>query len=184
MGIDDQPNTLEEVRPVPLNDGDRLSRLRALQQGILSRSDEMQGTASAPMTDSPMTDSMVTEPTAMPGTSSLNPAREQGAAIAVVTPMGGELGSLSLMNDTGAIVTYEVIGDTARRLLMAGESDTLQGIPLPATITVVRQDEGLLDVSAMDTEEGMLQLSLMPEPDLDSTQGVIRIQEDGQVFVN
>lgn len=179
----DQPNSVEEVQPVPPNvtndqpnsieeltpDGDSMSKLRALQEGVLVRLDGTQN--------------VITESTATPGLSSTSPAREPGEAIAVVTPMNNEL-SLSLMNDTGATVTYEVVGDTARRMLMAGESAMLQDIPLPATITVVRQDEGLLDISAVDTDDGMLQLSLMPEPDLDSTQGVIRIQEDGQVFVN
>ncbi|MBE9076083.1 hypothetical protein IQ241_02035 [Romeria aff. gracilis LEGE 07310] len=67
---------------------------------------------------------------------------------------------------------------------MADESIMLQGIPLPATITVTRQDEGLLDVAAESTQAGMLEISLTPEPALDDTQGVIRIREDGQVFTN
>lgn len=175
MDTGDQPDTIQELRPTP-NEGDRVSRLRALQQGILRRNTASQ---------SPAAVSPVVPPT-VPSTSSVSPtspARERGAAIAVVTPMDNQL-SLSLMNSTGTTVTYEVVGDTARRTLMADEAAMLQGIPLPATITVVRQDEGLLDVSAMESEDGMLQLSLMPEPALDSTQGVIRIQEDGQVFVN
>lgn len=108
---------------------------------------------------------------------------ERSDAIAIVSPVDSQL-AISLMNDTGATVTYEVIGDTQRRTLMMGESAMLQGIPLPATITVVRQDSGLLDISASSSEAGMLEISLMPEASLDDTQGVIRVQEDGQVFVN
>ncbi len=67
---------------------------------------------------------------------------------------------------------------------MMGESAMLQGIALPTTITIVRPDNGLLDISASSSEAGMLEISLMPEASLDNTQGVIRIREDGQVFVN
>lgn len=108
---------------------------------------------------------------------------ERSDAIAIASPVDNQL-SVLLTNDTGAIVTYEVIGDTSRRILMMGESDRLQGVPLPATITVVRQDEGLLDVVAESSETGILEFSLTPEASLDDTQGVIRIQADGQVFVN
>lgn len=108
---------------------------------------------------------------------------DRGDAIAIVSPVDSQL-AISLMNDTGTTVTYEVIGDTQRRTLMMGESAMLQGIALPTTITVVRPDNGLLDISASSSEAGMLEISLMPEASLDDTQGVIRIQEDGQVFVN
>lgn len=97
--------------------------------------------------------------------------------------MDGQL-MTSLNNNTGATVTYEVIEDTSRRSLEAGESTTLQGISLPSTITLVRQDEGLLDVAADSAAAGVLSLSLSAESDLDDTQGVIRIQENDQVFVN
>lgn len=108
---------------------------------------------------------------------------DRSDAIAIVSPVDSQL-AISLMNDTGATITYEVVGDTQRRTLMMGESAMLQGIPLPATITVVRPDNGLLDISASSSEVGMLEISLMPEASLDNTQGVIRIREDGQVFVN
>jgi len=108
---------------------------------------------------------------------------EVSEAIAIASPINNQL-NISLMNNTGTVVTYEVVGDTTRRELMPDESAMLQEIPLPSTITLVRQDDGLLDVAAMDTEEGMLQLSLSAEGALDDTQGVVRIQSDGQVFVN
>ncbi len=108
---------------------------------------------------------------------------DQGDAIAMVSPVSSQI-AVSLVNDTGATVTYELVGDTQRRMLMMGESAMLQGVSLPATITFVREDNGLLDVMASSSEAGMLEISLMPEASLNDTQGVIRIQEDGQVFVN
>lgn len=108
---------------------------------------------------------------------------DRSDAIAMVSPVDSQL-AISLVNDTGTTVTYELVGDTQRRMLMMGESAMLQGVSLPATITVTREDNGLLDIIASSSEAGMLEVSLMPEASLDDTQGVIRIQEDGQVFVN
>lgn len=64
---------------------------------------------------------------------------------------------VSLVNNTGTSVNYEVIGNTSRRLLEAGESAVLRDIPLPSTITLVRPDDGLLQISALSTEEGTLE---------------------------
>lgn len=108
---------------------------------------------------------------------------DRSDVIAFASPIDSQL-AISLMNDTGATVTYEVVGDTQRRTLMMGESAMLQDIALPTTITVVRPDNGLLNISASSSEAGMLEISITPEASLDDTQGVIRMQEDGQVFVN
>lgn len=45
-------------------------------------------------------------------------------------------------NNTNAIVSYEVIGQTQRRYLQGGAGVMLQGVSAPATITFVRQDNG------------------------------------------
>ncbi len=50
---------------------------------------------------------------------------------------------------------------------------------------MVRQDEGLLDVIPVSASEpGMLDVTLNEASNLDDNQGVLRIQEDGQVFLN
>ena len=106
-------------------------------------------------------------------------------AIATVMPTDGMV-EVQLMNNTNAVITYEVVGQTQRRYLQGGEETVLRGIPTPATITLVRQDEGLLEVKAMaaSDQEGLLEVSLDEDQNLDDTQGVLRIQEDGQVFLN
>jgi len=142
VGDNDQPESLQELQPVPSNDGDRAARLRTLQQGVLIRNAATQSPASSGI---PSTSTV----------SPISPAQEQEAAIAVVKPVGNQLSSVSLTNDTGTTVTYQVIGDTTRRMLMMDESAMLQGIPLPATITVVRQDEGLVGISATSSEDGI-----------------------------
>jgi hypothetical protein len=103
--------------------------------------------------------------------------------IANVTPIAGEVG-VRLKNNTNALVSYEAIGYTQRRFLPAGAETTLK-LPTPATITMVRQDDGLLKVMSMPTSKnGMLAVSLDEATTLSDNQGVLRIQPDGQVFLN
>ncbi len=48
-----------------------------------------------------------------------------------------------------------------------------------------REDKGLLRVMPMSSEEdGMLAITLDEKTEFDNNQGVLRIQEDGQVFLN
>lgn len=104
--------------------------------------------------------------------------------IAMVMPTNGMV-SVKLINNTNAMISYEAVGHTQRRSLSGGESVTLMELPTPTTLTMVRDDDGFVTVEAVESEEGMLVLSLDEESTfIDSNQGVIRIQEDGQVFAN
>jgi uncharacterized protein YsxB (DUF464 family) len=105
-------------------------------------------------------------------------------AIANVMPMDGMV-DVKLKNNTNAFISYEAVGHTQRRFLVAGEEIVLQDVPTPVTITTVRQDGGLLDVSPVSTSEaGMLEVSLDESTNLDDNLGALRIQKDGQVFLN
>ncbi|MBE9127960.1 MULTISPECIES: hypothetical protein [unclassified Coleofasciculus] len=105
-------------------------------------------------------------------------------AVATIMPMDNTV-DVRLKNNTNAIVSFEAVGHTERRYLQGGEETVLQNLPLPTTITAVRQDEGLLQMMPMSAdEEGLLEVSLEEETRLDDNQGVLRIQPDGQVFVN
>ena len=109
---------------------------------------------------------------------------ERSEPVAVVMPMDGQV-SVMLKNNTNALITYEAVGHTQRRYLEAGEETMLQGLPLPLTLTMVRQDDGFIEVTPVSSESGMLEISLDEEQEpLDENQGVVRIQEDGKVFVN
>ncbi|MEO1402571.1 MAG: hypothetical protein AAFV72_15185 [Cyanobacteria bacterium J06635_1] len=104
--------------------------------------------------------------------------------IARVTPVNGRI-TIELKNETGANLTYEVFGITDQRTLMADDEPVmLQNIPLAATITLLRQDNGLIDITASSEEAGMLSISILRETNFDDTQGVIDIQPNGSVFVN
>lgn len=144
--------------------------LEDLQQGVINRP------AGRP--------TLPTGPVPDPSTSSSPPLPEQlSDPVAVATPLGGRL-TITLTNSIGAPVSYEVIGDTAARELPASTTVTLQNISLPATIAVVRPDSGLIDVTAVSPETGQLEITLLQDPALDDTQGVISIEADGRMFVN
>lgn len=94
--------------------------------------------------------------------------------------------NVKLKNNTNALIIYEAIGYTQRRALLGGEEIVLRNLPTPATITMVRKDDGFLEVIPVRTsEQNLLEVSLDENATpLDKNQGVLRIQTDGQVFLN
>lgn len=104
--------------------------------------------------------------------------------IATVTPMAGEV-SVKLINSTNALISYQAIGHTESRMLARGAEIVLQNLPIPVTVTMVRVDGGLVKVIPMSSsEKGMLVVSIDETSNFDGNQGVLRIQPDGQVFLN
>jgi hypothetical protein len=123
----------------------------------------------------------------MEGTTPLQPPLPESRANAVATvALADNSFDVRLRNNTNAIVTYEVIGQTQRRYLQGGEEVMLQGIPAPATVTFTRQDDGFVEVVPMSgSQTGLLAVSLDEDANpSDQNQGVLRIQSDGQVFLN
>ncbi|MEO1432630.1 MAG: hypothetical protein AAFV71_26865 [Cyanobacteria bacterium J06633_8] len=105
-------------------------------------------------------------------------------AIANIKPMMGKV-SVKLKNDTNARISYQAVTHTQVRYLEGGEEVTLRDVPTPVTVTMIREDKGLLRVMPMsDKEDGMLTVTLDEKAKFDNNQGVLRIQEDGQVFLN
>ncbi|MBO3461585.1 hypothetical protein G7B40_024585 [Aetokthonos hydrillicola Thurmond2011] len=105
-------------------------------------------------------------------------------AVASVTPMAGEV-NVRLKNDTNARVSYQAIGYTAPRILTGGQTIVLRNLPTPVTITMVRKDGGFIKVTPMYANNpGTLAVSLNEKTAPDNNQGVLRIQRDGQVFLN
>jgi hypothetical protein len=90
-----------------------------------------------------------------------------------------------LENNTNAKISYQAIGDTEPRILLGREAIVLRNLPTPVTVTLVRQDGGLLRVVPLSTsKQGVLEVSLDEAKSLGNNQGVLRIQQDGQVFLN
>ncbi|MBE9093317.1 hypothetical protein [Tychonema sp. LEGE 07203] len=104
--------------------------------------------------------------------------------IATVMPIAGEV-SVKLTNSTNAPISYQAIGHTESRMLARGAEIVLQNLPTPVTVTMLRVDGGLLKVKPMSSsEKGMLAVSIDETSNFDGNQGVLRIQPDGQVFLN
>ncbi|MDY6782735.1 MAG: hypothetical protein SW833_09355 [Cyanobacteriota bacterium] len=125
-----------------------------------------------------------TRPDRVPAATTQPPLPEQrNSAVARVEPMNGTV-SVKLINQTNAEIDYQVIGHTGDRTLAGDGEVELTGIPLPVTLTAVRQDNGLIDIKTQVSESGELEIMLNEEPNLGGSNLSIRIQEDGQVFVN
>ncbi|MBC1239768.1 hypothetical protein [Nostoc sp. 2RC] len=105
------------------------------------------------------------------------------SAIATITPTAGRV-DVKLKNNTNAGISYQAIGQTQPRYLAGGQEFVLRNLPTPISITVVRQDGGLLKVMPTSTSGGTLSVSLDETTNFNNDQGVLRIQKDGQVFLN
>ncbi|MEP6542857.1 hypothetical protein NDI47_11830 [Microcoleus vaginatus GB1-A2] len=70
--------------------------------------------------------------------------------------------------------------------MLAGKAEiVLQNLPTPVTVKMVRVDGGLLKVIPMSSsEKGMLAVSIDETSNFGGNQGVLRIQPNGQVFLN
>ncbi len=88
---------------------------------------------------------------------------------------------VTLNNDTNARINYQVIGHTNDRLLYEGDGAELLNLPLPVTITAIREDNGLLDIQDMFPEDGQVEFVLQ-ESDFSGSAITIQIEEDGTIF--
>ncbi|MDZ8056069.1 MAG: hypothetical protein RMX68_021725 [Aulosira sp. ZfuVER01] len=111
--------------------------------------------------------------------------QQQGQSpVATVALANGNV-SVRLVNDTGANVTYQVIGDTDERSL-SGKSDVvLQGLRAPVTVTFQREDGGLLSVTPQPSSEtGLLEVRLKETTNVSQDKKAMRIQSNGSVYLN
>jgi hypothetical protein len=111
--------------------------------------------------------------------------REQGrTAIAMVTPTDGRV-TVRLVNQTGAPISYQAIGDTAPRSLEGKSNVTLQGLRTPTTVTFRRQDGGLLMVTPVpSSNQGVLELTLRETADFAMDRTTVTIEQNGAAYLN
>ncbi|MDZ8106877.1 MAG: hypothetical protein RM338_14830 [Nostoc sp. DedQUE12a] len=92
---------------------------------------------------------------------------------------------IKLVNDTAANVTYQVIGDTAPRLLRGKSSVTLQRVTVPVSVTFQREDGGQLTVTPQTSSEaGTLEVTFNETADASQGRSALRIEQNGSVFFN
>lgn len=80
-------------------------------------------------------------------------------------------------------VSYQLIRYTESLSLMEEEKIEFLDLPLPVTLTVIRKDQGLIDLKMISSESSMLEIMLDEESNLSGTELKIRVQEDSQVLV-
>lgn len=111
------------------------------------------------------------------------PLPEQQTQGAIATPVDGKI-NIKLINTTNSVVTYQVIGDTNQRFLSGNSNFTLQNLKTPVTVTLSRQDNGLLKVSPQATLEGLLEVTLDEATSLNEDTSTMIVQQDGRVLLN
>jgi hypothetical protein len=125
----------------------------------------------------------VVVPTSVPVSTSqpLLPTVEP-APIGTVQLQAGKV-NVQLKNMTNTQVTYQAIGHTSQRTLVAKTDLVLQDLPAPVTITFLRPDAGFVRVTmATIAESGVLVLMLDEATSLSDSQTSVRIQSNGNVL--
>jgi hypothetical protein len=113
------------------------------------------------------------------------PLPEQlGPPSATITPFNGMV-NVKLVNETGAIITFQVLSDTNERSLPGRADVTLRNLKTPVNITFQRPDGGLiLVIPQADSEPGMLRVTLRETTNLGDDKKAMTIEENGNVFLN
>ncbi|MBD2627559.1 hypothetical protein [Trichormus variabilis] len=113
------------------------------------------------------------------------PAPEQRQEPSTRMALADGKANIMLINDTGADVTYQVIGDTAPRVLAGKSSTNLTGLSTPVTVTFQREDRGLLMVTPKAArEKGTLEVTFKETTDVNQDKSAMIIQANGSVFLN
>ena len=110
-----------------------------------------------------------------------------GEPVANVAPSRGTI-NVRLKNDTNAAIDYQAVGYTENQTLEGGEKHTMVNLPVPVVIRSARQDDGFIKILPLTDEgqDGVLEVSLEEDPEFydDDNIGVLRIEDDGSVYVN
>lgn len=122
--------------------------------------------------------------TPRPGQASMPLPETQQSPSAAIAPANKQV-DVVLVNETGATVVYQAVGETDTRLLPGEASVTLRGLDVPTTLTFQRQDSGLLSVTPVQTEtQSQLEVTFDETTDLDLDKNVLTVNEAGQVYLN
>lgn len=119
-----------------------------------------------------------------PATSTAPTPAERQRPDARITPRNNQV-TITFVNRTAAAITFEVIGDTTPRTLVGNSSTRLIDLGLPTTVTLRRQDGGLLKISPQPQGlTGDLEVLLDEETDLGRDRTALSVEPDGRVFLN
>lgn len=128
----------------------------------------------------------MTETQQQPGMIGTQPPlpEQQQAASTRIALVDGRV-NVKLINETGAEVTYQIVGDTAPRSLEGQSDEMLTNLQAPVTMTFFREDGGLLEATPQPSaESGMMEVRLNETTDVTRDTNTIQIQNDGTVLLN
>jgi hypothetical protein len=126
-------------------------------------------------------------PTLIPGSANISTAQPllppvEPAPIGTVQLQAGKV-NVQLKNMTNTAITYQAIGHTQQRTLLAKTDLVLQDLPAPVTITFLRPDAGFIRATmAPNPGSGTLVLMLDEAGGLSDSQTSVRIQKNGNVL--
>jgi hypothetical protein len=105
--------------------------------------------------------------------------------VTAITPVNGKV-NIYFVNETGAAIDYEVVGQTQSRTLAGRTEMTLQDLIAPTTFTFRRQDKGFLLVTLQENSPtpGTLTLSVRETSDFTADRTSLYIDQSGNVFLN
>ncbi|MGL5083712.1 MAG: hypothetical protein ACRC8A_19695 [Microcoleaceae cyanobacterium] len=92
--------------------------------------------------------------------------------------------TLKLMNQTNAVINYQIVAGTRERSLGEQSQVELQSLSMPLTLTYQRQDNGLLLVIPKSTEPGVLEVRFEATNDFSLDTKALEVNQTGAVFLN
>lgn len=117
---------------------------------------------------------------------SAQPAPNEGVdrrEVATVSPSGGRV-DVSLINATGTVVSYQVLGNTDERSLYADMRSNLRGLPAPANVSFYRPDRGPIVVKTRNIGPNKIEVTLRRGNGPDDDHSFLTVQESGKVILN
>jgi serine/threonine protein kinase len=104
-------------------------------------------------------------------------------AVAAVSPTSGRV-DVSLVNATGTVVSYQVLGNTDERSLYADMRSNLRGLPAPANVSFYRPDRGPIVVNTKTIGPNKIEVTLRRGNGPDDDHSFLTVQESGKVILN
>lgn len=97
----------------------------------------------------------------------------------------GDRVNLRLINKTNANITFQAVGDTEPRTLAGQATIALQGLQVPMTLTLDREDSGFILVTPKPSEQSpnLLEVTLETTTDLSADATTMRVERNGSVFL-
>jgi hypothetical protein len=116
---------------------------------------------------------------------STTPAPEAQFVPKARVTLSGDRVNIMLINKTNAAISYQAIGDTQIRTLPGRGTVMLQGLRVPTTLTLDRQDFGLLSVTPKQSEKtsGTIEVTLNTTTSLGADQTTLRVEDNGSIFL-